>query len=135
LDKFSQIWSHFGALNRSKSIKNRALSKKHGKTKNLPKPQFLQWFLKVWAYKICSNLKIFYQNMLSKIVLISGSVFSWIFDICGALWISFWELFGALLASWGDFGRLWGNFGHRWASNWGSWVQLGRLGIQFWLQT
>ena len=73
--------------------------------------------------------------MLSKIVVNSDSVFSWIFDSFGALLISFWELETPLLASWGDFGRLWGNFGHRWASDGVSWVQLGRLVIQFWLQT
>ena len=87
-------------------MNNRPLSKKCQKTKNLPKPQFLQWFLKVGACKICSKMMIFAPNMLSRIVLNSGSVFFRIFVSFGPLLVSFWQLFGPLLVSWDDFGRL-----------------------------
>ena len=54
-----------------------------------------------------------------------------VFYIFGALLVTFWGHFGALLESWGVSGLLLGDFGHRLASTWGPWVQLGRLGLAF----
>jgi hypothetical protein len=72
--------------------------------------------------------------MLSKIVPDPSCFFYSVFYIFGALLVTFWGRFGALLESWGVSGLLLGDSGHRLASTWGPWVQLGRLGLPFWSQ-
>ena len=69
------------------------------------------------------------QIFISKIVLNSCGVFYSIWVNVGPLLDSFWSLFCILLASWGASGLVLGAFGHRLWSTWGSWVQLGRLGV------
>ena len=76
------VWTHlfkFGLILEleisQKSIKNRTLNKKWQKSKNLWKPQFLQWFSKVRFWNKHSKINIFNQNLVSEIVLNSCSVF------------------------------------------------------------
>ena len=114
-----------------KLIKNRPLSKKTRKLENTPTPQFLQWFLKVWAYKIGSQFKMFAPNMVSNIDLNSGTVLFSILPNFGTIFGSFlhhvWRLGMTLDNCWETLGSLCLQLE-------GPWAQLGRLGLPFWSQ-
>ena len=92
------------------------------------KSLFTRCFWKVRACTICSELKIFNQNIASKIVPNSTCVFYSVFDSCWTLSVTFWCRFGLLLGSRDVSGLPLGDLGRCLASTWRPWVQLGHLG-------
>ena len=97
---FDDLGSIWGNNIDQKSIKRCRKCKKHPKSKNLQKLEFLFCFCKVWAYEIHSNFTTFSQHIVSKIVPKIHCVFVTIllqFEFTlGAIWGHFLLLLGDL---------------------------------------
>ena len=121
-NKFIQFWPHFGALNRSKSITNRPLSKKYWKNE---KPSKNTVFTMVFEGLGLQDLLKF-EDFQSKYALQNRSRSQL---ICFTRFLTFlnhfWSHFRVDL---GPFWSLGGSLGYFWETLGIVWLQLGGLG-------